>query len=77
MWLLDPDLAYAFAQDDGITLMATFQTKDRESWFKRDLDANFEAYLRGLPDCPDLATGERISKILGKLEMPNTTGMTC
>ena len=53
--------------------MATFQTKDRESWFKRDLEANFEAYFRGLPDCPDLATGERISKILGKLEMPNTT----
>jgi len=73
MWLLDPDFAYAFPQDDGITLLATFQTKDRESWFKRDLEANFEAYFRGLPNCPDPATGERISKILGKLEMPNTT----
>ena len=72
MWLLDPDVAYAFAQDDGITLMATFQTKDRESWFKRDLEANFEGYFRGLPNCPELATGERISKILGKLDMPNT-----
>ncbi len=72
MWVLDPDVAYAFAQDDGITLMAAFQTKDRESWFKRDLDANFEAYFRGLPNCPDLAAGERISKILGKLDMPNT-----
>ncbi len=72
MWLLDPDVAYAFPQDDGITLLATFQTKDRESWFKRDLDANFEAYFRGLPRCPDLASGERISKVLGKLEMPNT-----
>jgi flavin-dependent dehydrogenase/pimeloyl-ACP methyl ester carboxylesterase len=72
MWLLDPDVAYAFAQDDGITLMATFQTKDRESWFKRDLEANFEEFFRGLPNCPDLATGERISKVLGKLEMPNT-----
>ncbi len=73
MWLLDPDIAYAFPQDDGITLMATFQTKDREPWFRRDLDENFEAYFRGLPNCPDLATGERISRILGKLEMPNTT----
>ncbi len=72
MWLLDPDVAYAFPQDDGITLLATFQTKDRESWFKRDLEANFEAYFRGLPNCPDLGTGERISKVLGKLEMPNT-----
>ena len=73
LWLLDPDVAYAFPEDDGVTLVGTFQTKDRESWFKRDLEANFEAYFRGLPNCPDLATGERISKILGKLEMPNTT----
>jgi len=73
LWLLDPDVAYAFAEDDGITLVGTFQTKDRASWFKRDLEANFDAYFRGLPSCPDLATGERISKILGKLELPNTT----
>ncbi|HUB03793.1 MAG TPA: alpha/beta fold hydrolase [Solirubrobacteraceae bacterium] len=72
LWLLDPDVAYAFPEDEGITLMGTFQTKDRESWFKRDLEANFEAYFRGLPDAPELATGERISKIFGKLEMPNT-----
>jgi menaquinone-9 beta-reductase len=71
MWLLDPDAAYAFVQDDGITLLATFQTKDRETWFRRDLEANFEACFRGLPNCPDPATGERISKILGKLDMPN------
>ena len=73
LWFLDPDIAYAFAEDDGITLVGTFQTKDRESWFKRDLQANFEAYFHGLPRCPDLARGERISKILGKLDMPNTT----
>jgi menaquinone-9 beta-reductase len=72
-WFLDPDVAYAFPQDDGITLMATFQTKDRLSWFKRDLEVNFEGYFQGLPQAPDLAKGERISKILGKLEMPNTT----
>jgi len=71
-WFLDPDLAYAFPQDDGITLMATFQTKDRMSWFKRDIETNFEDYFRGLPRAPDLAKGERISKVMGKLEMPNT-----
>ena len=71
-WFLDPDVAYAVPQDDGLTLMATFQTKDRASWFKRDLEANFEDYFRGLPNAPDPAEGERISKIMGKLEMPNT-----
>ena len=71
-WFLDPDVSYAFPQDDGITLMATFQTKDRLPWFKRDLEANFEANFRGLPNGPDLAQGERISKVIGKLEMPNS-----
>jgi flavin-dependent dehydrogenase/pimeloyl-ACP methyl ester carboxylesterase len=71
-WLLDPDVAYAFPQDSDVTLIATFQTKDRMSWFRRDVEANFQQYFRGLPRAPDLAAGERISKILGKLEMPNT-----
>ncbi len=71
-WFLDPDVAYAFPQDDGITLMAIFLTKDRMSWFKRDVEANFEAYFQGLPHAPDIEAGTRISKVLGKLEMPNT-----
>jgi flavin-dependent dehydrogenase/pimeloyl-ACP methyl ester carboxylesterase len=71
MWFMDPDIAYMFPQDDGLTLVATFQTRDRESWFKRDLEANFEAYFRGLPQAPDLAGAERVSKILGKLDLPN------
>ena len=49
LWLLDPDVAYAFPQDDGVTLMATFQTNDRASWFRRDLEANFEAISKGFP----------------------------
>lgn len=72
LWFIDPDVAYAFPQDDGVTVLASFQTKDRVSWFKRDLEANFESYFRGLPDAPDPGQGERTSKILGKLELPNT-----
>jgi pimeloyl-ACP methyl ester carboxylesterase/flavin-dependent dehydrogenase len=73
IWLLNPDIAYAFPQDDGITLLAAFPTKDRMAWFKHDLEANFQRYFEGLPDGPDLSGAERISKILGKLDMPNTT----
>lgn len=73
IWLLDPDAAYAFAQDDGLTLMALFLTRDRAPWFKRNLEENFVSYFRGLPGAPDVAAGERVSKMIGKLEMPNTT----
>lgn len=71
IWMLNPDVVYAFPQDDGITLLGVFPTKDRIPWFKHDLEANLKEYFRGLPDGPDVAKGERISKILGKLEMPN------
>jgi menaquinone-9 beta-reductase len=72
MWLLNPDFIYAFPQDDDITLLAVFPTTDRISWFKHDLEANFERYFHGLPNGPDVAQGERISKFLGRLHMPNT-----
>jgi pimeloyl-ACP methyl ester carboxylesterase len=70
-WFLDPDVAYAFPQDDGLTLLATFQSKDRQSWFRRDVETNFEDYFRGLPNAPDVDGAKRISKVMGKLEMPN------
>src|SRR4051794_38376685 len=70
-WFLDPDIAYAFPQDDDLTLLAVFQTKDRASWFKRDLEANLEASFRGLPNAPDIAKAERVSKIMGRLDVPN------
>lgn len=72
IWLLNPDVAYGFPQDDGVTLLAAFPTKDRIPAFKHDLEANFLRYFEGLPNGPDLTQGERISKILGRLDMPNT-----
>src|SRR4051794_20046050 len=71
-WFLDPDVVYAFPQDDGLTLLAVFQTKDRASWFKRDLEGNLEGFFRGLPNAPDVASGERVSKVMGRLDVPNT-----
>ena len=70
-WFLDPDVAYAFPQDGGLTLLATFLTKDHQSWFRRDVEANFEGYFDGLPRAPDVSRGQRVSKILGRLELPN------
>lgn len=70
-WFLDPDVAYAFPQDDGLTLIAVFLTNDQLTWFKRDVERNFEEYFDGLPNAPDVRRGERVSKILGKLAMPN------
>src|SRR3954462_14098870 len=71
-WFLDPDIAYAFPQDDGLTLLAVFQTKDRASWFRRDPEANLEGFFAGLPNAPDISKAERVSKVMGRLDVPNT-----
>jgi 2-polyprenyl-6-methoxyphenol hydroxylase-like FAD-dependent oxidoreductase len=70
-WFLDPVVSYAFPQDDGLTLMATFQPLDELDTFKHDLEGSFTRAFEGLPNAPDLSRGERVSKILGKLSMPN------
>jgi pimeloyl-ACP methyl ester carboxylesterase/flavin-dependent dehydrogenase len=70
-WMLDPDVTYAFPQDDDITLIATFQTKDRATWFRRDPGANLTATLRGLPRAPDIDAAERVSKFIGGFDFPN------
>src|SRR3954468_20237114 len=70
-WFTDPDIMYAFPQDEDLTLLAVFLTKDHQTWFKRNLEANFEACFRGLPRAPDLSKAKRESKVLGRLELPN------
>ncbi len=73
LWLLDPDVAYAFPNDDGLTLLAAMPHRDRLPAFKADLEGAFERYFAGLPDAPPLERAERVSPVLGKLEMPNVS----
>jgi 2-polyprenyl-6-methoxyphenol hydroxylase-like FAD-dependent oxidoreductase len=71
IWFLDPQVAYSFPTDDGLTLYACFLTKDRLAGFKRDPAGNLDAFLRSLPDPPPVQEGRRVSKVVGKLDMPN------
>lgn len=71
MWLLDPDAAYAFPTDGGLTLMACMPHKDRLPEFKGDPDAAMRRLFAGLPEAPRLDPAKREGKTIGKLEMPN------
>jgi menaquinone-9 beta-reductase len=71
MWLLDPDAAYTFPNEDGLTVILLAPHRDRLPEFEADLQG---AYLRGiaaLADAPDLSDAKLESKLLGKLELPN------
>jgi menaquinone-9 beta-reductase len=73
MWFLDPDMAYGFPTDDGLTLLACAPAKERLAEFKGDLEQSFTRFMRSLPDPPPIDRGRRVSKLIGKLEMPNTS----
>jgi 2-polyprenyl-6-methoxyphenol hydroxylase-like FAD-dependent oxidoreductase len=71
LWFCETDVAYAFPNDDGVTVLACFMTKDKLPAFKRDLNGSFTRLFESLPGAPRIAEAEQISKIMGALDMPN------
>lgn len=73
VWFLEPDIAYTFRNDDDRTLLACMPASESLPSFKQDIERSFERYFEDLPDGPDLTSAERVTKIMGKSEMPNTS----
>jgi 2-polyprenyl-6-methoxyphenol hydroxylase-like FAD-dependent oxidoreductase len=76
MWFLEPDVGYAFPNDDGVTLLACMPVAARLPEFKSDLEGAFRRFFEGLPEAPPIGGAERISPILGQLDMPNIVRQT-
>ena len=71
MWLLEPDAAYAFPNDDGVTLLLCMPSREKLPAFKKDLEGSFARFLGGLPEGPQLAGAERVSKFMGATNLVN------
>ncbi len=71
MWLGDPDAAYTFPNEDGLSVVLVAPGRARRDEFKADPEAAFLRALARLPDGPDLSHAEREGKLVGKLDMPN------
>ncbi len=71
LWLLDPDGAAQFPNEDDLTVLVAAYHRSRMAEVRADLEGSYMRHISSLPDGPDLGGAERISKILGKLEMPN------
>jgi menaquinone-9 beta-reductase len=73
MWFMEPDCAYTFPNEDGLTLILVAPHRDRLPEFRNDLESAYLGYVAQLPDAPDLSHATRESKILGKLDLPNVS----
>jgi 2-polyprenyl-6-methoxyphenol hydroxylase-like FAD-dependent oxidoreductase len=73
LWLMDPDVAAAFPNEDGITVVAATPHEARLPEFKADLEGAYARFVAALPDGPPVHRGERISPIIGKIGIANLT----
>lgn len=71
IWFLDPDMAYVFPNDGGLTLVAAFPTKEKLPLWRADPEDAFASFFETLPEGPPVARSRREGKLLGQLEMPN------
>ncbi|MFF8606305.1 NAD(P)/FAD-dependent oxidoreductase [Streptomyces sp. NPDC015346] len=69
-WFLEPDMAYAFPNDDGVTVLAVLPDKKKLPAFREDLEGSFFAFVRALPEAPPIDSAERITKIIGTVNYP-------
>jgi len=72
-WLLEPDFVIAHQCDTGAAVVCAFVERSRLSEFKNDPEGSFRGVVTSLPMAPDIDAAERISPLLGKLAMPNTS----
>jgi 2-polyprenyl-6-methoxyphenol hydroxylase-like FAD-dependent oxidoreductase len=72
MWFLEPDCAYTFPNEDGLTVALVAPHERRLPEFKADREGAYMRMLGSLPDPPDPSRATRESKLLGKLELPNS-----
>ncbi|MGI8921388.1 MAG: NAD(P)/FAD-dependent oxidoreductase [Solirubrobacteraceae bacterium] len=70
-WLLDPDGVSQFPSEDGLTLLAVAVHHPRLPEFRSDLEGAYARRISSVPDAPDLSEAQRVSKLIGKLAMPN------
>jgi flavin-dependent dehydrogenase len=71
LWLLEPDGAAEFPNEDDLTLLVASYHRSRLAEVRADLEGSFMRMVGSLPEGPDLSGAERVSKLLGKLEVPN------
>jgi flavin-dependent dehydrogenase len=72
-WFMEPDCAYTFPNEDGLTIVVAAPQRDRLPEFRSELEGAYMRYIAALPDAPDMSGATRESKIVGKLDLPNVS----
>jgi flavin-dependent dehydrogenase len=71
LWLLDPDCAAQFPNEDDLTVLVAAPHRSRLPEFRANSEGAYARMLTSLPGLPGLGQAERVSKLIGKLDVPN------
>jgi len=71
LWFLDPRVAYAFPNEDDVTLVVFWGHKRELGDFKGDIDGAVRSRWAEIPDAPRLEDGEQLTSWLGQRDVPN------
>jgi menaquinone-9 beta-reductase len=71
LWLLDPEVAAAFPNEDDLTMVVAAPHRSRLTAVRADPEGAYRRIVTRLPGGPDLAGAERASKLIGALDLPN------
>jgi flavin-dependent dehydrogenase len=70
-WHLDPELAYAFRNDDDTTLLGIFLPTSELPAFKSDPRGNFRRFWDRVPDAPRIGTATPVCELRGATRILN------
>ncbi|HYH58930.1 MAG TPA: NAD(P)/FAD-dependent oxidoreductase [Thermoleophilaceae bacterium] len=71
LWFAEPDGVAAFPNEDDLTVVVAGVHKSRLAEFRADPERAYRATIAAVPEAPPVDDAERVSKLLGKLDVPN------
>jgi menaquinone-9 beta-reductase len=70
-WMMDPEGVARFPNEDGLDLLVASVHHSRLAEYRADAEGEYARQIGALPGGPDLSQATRVSKLIGKLDMPN------
>jgi 2-polyprenyl-6-methoxyphenol hydroxylase-like FAD-dependent oxidoreductase len=65
VWFMEPDVAYAFPTDDGLTLLTAGPLMEKLPSFKNDISGSFFHFWQKVPEGPKPDAARRVSEMRG------------
>jgi 2-polyprenyl-6-methoxyphenol hydroxylase-like FAD-dependent oxidoreductase len=71
LWFAEPNGVAFFPNEDDITVVVAGMHKRLLPEFRADPERGYREVVSSVPDAPSLDGAERVSKLIGKLDVPN------